>query len=146
MPWRFAGSATAMRRTPSAAAYGIAPMRSRTWSGISFAACSSTLMSARSTSGSWCRAASIRAMPSLEATPSSTSAEASERVCCARPRASASRSSGTSFVAASRSTTSSTDSLTPNGVDSGSPPATPVSGPLRSDGMGLSFSLTWWGW
>ena len=67
--------------------------------------------SARSTSGSRCRAARMRAMPSLEATPSSTSAPASEPVCWARPRASASLSAGTSFVAASRSTTSSTASL-----------------------------------
>jgi hypothetical protein len=106
-----------------------------------FAASSSTPVRARSTSGSWCRAASMRAIPSGEATPSSTSADASERVCCARPRASASLSSGTSFVAASRSATSSTDSLTPKGVESGSP-AWPVSAaPVRSDGSGLLSSV-----
>ena len=77
-------------------------------------------------------------MPSLEATPSSTSAVASEPVCWARPRASASLSAGTRFVAASRSTTSSADSLIPNGEGA---PARPVLG-LRSDGISMSRSLT----
>jgi hypothetical protein len=80
-------------------------------------------------------------MPSLDATPSSTSAAASERVCCARPRAKASLSSGTSFVAASRSITSSTDSFTPYGVDRGSPTCPGAGMPVRSDGIGGSRSV-----
>ena len=66
---------------------------------------------ARSTSGSRKRAARMRAMPSLGATPSSTSACANEPPWWARPRTSASLSGGTRPVAASRSTTSSATAL-----------------------------------
>ena len=79
-------------------------------------------------------------MPSLEATPSSTSASPSERVCFARPRAIASLSSGTSRVAASRSITSSTASFTPYGVDSGSAAGLEAAS-VRSVGKSDSWSL-----
>ncbi len=105
--WTFDGSATATRSVEPSNAYGIATMRSRTWSGISFAAAASTPVSPSSTRAMPERAARIRATPSEEATPSSASACASEPPWPARPFTSARRSSGTSPVAASRSRTSS---------------------------------------
>ena len=87
------GSATATVSVSPSSAYGIATTRSSTCSGISVAASWSTPRRARgrrAAAGGAPRA--IRAMPSLEATPSSTSACASEPVCRARPRASASLS------------------------------------------------------
>ena len=48
--WTFDGSATATRSVEPSSAYGMATMRSRTWSGISFAAAASTPVSPSSTS------------------------------------------------------------------------------------------------
>ena len=88
-------------RTSSSKAYAIAPTRSSTCSGKSFAASSSTPVRARSMSGTWCLMARISATPSLEATPSAISASPSVTPLSVRTfsRASVSRSSGTSFVA-----------------------------------------------
>ncbi len=109
------GSAIATLSVSSTRAYGIAPTRSRTWSGISFAASSSTFVASRSASGMLYRAARVRAIPSAEATPSSMIACAIEP-CAARPRTSASLSAGIRPVAASRSVTSSVSGLIWNGA------------------------------
>src|ERR1051325_6509652 len=140
MVWTFPGSATAIRRVFPSSSYGTATTRSRTCSGTSLAASSSTPVTARSTNGIWKRLARVRAMPSGEATPSSSTACENAMPCFARPRTSASLSPGTSPVASIRSATSSASSLT--GKDDGSsPPAACCSArPERSFG-GRSRSM-----
>src|SRR2546423_11922436 len=84
-------------------------------------------------------------MPSLDATPSARIASANDPW-AARPRMSASLSSGTRPVAASRSWTSSATALTWNGADRGSLPGALVSSAdesavRRSGGRSKSISL-----
>ena len=99
MPWMFAGSATATRSLLSVRDTGTATTRCSVFSEISSAALGETRSSERSMNGMPYRRASERAIPSGCATPSSCSAWARPPM-PARPRAAASRSDGTSSVAA----------------------------------------------
>src|SRR4051794_3848555 len=102
----FCGSAIATQSESPSNPYGTAATRSRTCSGITAAASGSTPVVPSSTTGSWCLAAMIRAIASLEARPWSTSTctTAVVRPCS---RTSASFDSGIRPVLSSRSMTSS---------------------------------------
>ena len=73
-PRTFCGSVIAIRRVPASKAKGMAQTRSSTASEIILAASASIPVSARSTRGRWYFSASVRAMPSEVARPSSSSA------------------------------------------------------------------------
>ena len=130
--WTLPGSATATRMTLPSSAYGTASMRSSTCSGNSLIASSSTPMTGRSTNGSWKRLASVRAIPSGDATPSSRTACENAVPCFARPRTCASFSAGISPVVSTRSATSSASSLTGNEAGS-CPPSAPFLAPERPE-------------
>src|SRR5256884_7207101 len=130
--WTLPGSATATRRTLPSIAYGTASIRSSTCSGKSWTASSLTPTSGRSTNGTWKRLASVRAIPSGDATPSSSTACENAAPCFARPRTCASLSAGISPVVSTRAPTSSASSLTGN--DAGScPPSAPFFAPDRPE-------------